>query len=64
VIGSLFCSQHPGDVSALADLVIRCQERDWAAALELPLDLAMQSSPVGLDRQEEVGPLLLKLQLC
>ncbi|MFN9546624.1 MAG: hypothetical protein ACK6AD_06095 [Cyanobacteriota bacterium] len=47
----------------MADLVIRCQERDLAAALKLPLDLAMQSPLVGLDRQEDVGPLLLALQL-
>ncbi len=40
----------------MADLVIRCQERDLAAALELPLDLAMQGPLVGLGRQEESAP--------
>jgi hypothetical protein len=45
----------------MSDLVIPCQERNWAAALELPLDLAMQGPLVGLDRQEDVGPLLLEL---
>jgi hypothetical protein len=53
----------------MADLVIRCQERDLALSLELAEDLAMErplvGSPLGgrlrLHRQQEVGPLLLEL---
>lgn len=47
--------QTPGDVPAMADLVIRCQKRDFAFSLELAADLAMQSCLVGLASQEEVG---------
>jgi len=45
----------------VADLVIRCHKRDVPLSLELALDLAMQRLLVGLDRQEEVGALLLEL---
>jgi hypothetical protein len=45
----------------VADLVIRCCERDMALALELSNDLAMQRPLVALNSQEEVGPLLLEL---
>jgi hypothetical protein len=41
-------------------LVIRCGERDVPLALELALDLVVQLLLVGLDRQDEVGPLLLE----
>ena len=61
VLWRLFRSQCPGDVSAMADLVIHCQKRDLAVSLKLTLDLAMQCSLVGLGRQEEVGALLLEL---
>jgi hypothetical protein len=61
VVWRLFGSQGPGDVSAMADLVIDCQERDLAFSLELTLDLEMQRPLVGLDSQEEVGALLLEL---
>ena len=69
VLWSLFCSQSPGDVSAVADLVFRCHKRDLALSLELAADLTLQSllvrSPLRgrlrLHRQEEVGPLLLEL---
>ncbi len=61
VLWSLFGAQPPGDVAAVAHLVIRCHKRDVTLALELAEDLTMQRLPVGLDRQEEVGPLLLKL---
>jgi hypothetical protein len=52
----------------VADLVIRCHERDLALALELAADLAVQRLLVRLllrrslrlDRQQEVGPLLLE----
>ena len=57
----LFGTQGPGDDAAVADLVIRCQERDLALSLELAADLAVQRLLVGLDRQQEVGPLLLEL---
>ena len=45
----------------MTDLVIHCQKRDVALSLELVLELAMQRLLVGLDGQEEVGPLLLDL---
>ena len=62
VVWRLFGSQRPGDVSTMADLVIRCQERDLAFSFELTQDLAMQRPLVGLllrrslrlDGQEEV----------
>jgi hypothetical protein len=44
----------------MADLLIRCHKWDRALSLELAGDLAMQRLLVALDRQEEVGPLLLE----
>ena len=44
----------------MAYLVIRCGERDVPLSLELALDLVVQLLLVGLDRQDEVGPLLLE----
>lgn len=44
----------------MADLLIRCHERDHALSLELAGNLAMERLLVGLDGQEEVGPLLLE----
>jgi len=41
--------------------VIYCHKRDVTLSLELGLNLAMQCLLVALDRQEEVGPLLLEL---
>ena len=61
VLWSLFGAQRPGDVTAVANLVIGCHERDMPLSLELRSDLAVQRLLVGLDRQEEVGPLLLEL---
>ena len=61
VIRSLFRPQVPGDVTAVADLVIRGQERDLAFSTQLIADLPVQRFLVGLDRQEKVGPLLLEL---
>ena len=61
VLWCLFRPQYPGDVAAVADLVIRCHKRDVTLSLELGLNLAMQRLLVALDRQEEVGPLLLEL---
>jgi len=52
-----FGAQRPGDVTAVANLVIRCHKRDPAFSL----DLAMQRLLIGFDRQQEVGPLLLKM---
>ena len=60
VLWCLLCPQRPGDVAAMADLLIRCQKRDRALSLELAADLTMQRLLVALDRQEEVGPLLLE----
>jgi glycerol-3-phosphate dehydrogenase len=53
--------QRPRDLASVADLVIRCNERNITLALELSADLAMQRLLVGFDAQEEVGPLLLEL---
>jgi len=69
VLWSLLGAQRPGDIAAMANLVIRCHERDSALALELAADLAVQRLLVGallrrslrLHGQEEVGPLLLEL---
>ncbi len=61
VLWRLLGAQRPGDIAAVADLVIRCHERDFALALELAADLTMQRLLVALDRQQEVGPLLLEL---
>ena len=56
-----FGAQRPGDVAAVADLMIRCHERDLALPLELAADLAVERLLVTLNGQEEVGPLLLEL---
>lgn len=61
VLWSLLGAQRPGDIAAVANLVIRCHERDSALALELAADLAVQRLLVGFHGQEEVGPLLLEL---
>lgn len=61
VLRCLFRTQHPGDVAAVADLVNRCHKKDLALALKLAADLAVQRLLIGLDCQEEVGPLLLEL---
>jgi hypothetical protein len=45
----------------VANLVIRCHKRDVTLSLELRSDLAVERLLVGLDCQEEVGPLLLEL---
>ena len=56
-----FRPQSPADVTAMADLVIGCHERDVALSNQLIGDLAVERLLVGLDRQEEVGPLLREL---
>ena len=57
----LFGAQRPGDVAAVADLMIRCHKNDLPLPLKLAADLTMQRFLVGFDRQEDVGPLLLEL---
>ena len=54
-------AQRPGDITAVANLVIRCHERDSALSLELGADLPLEGFLVAFDAQEEVGPLLLEL---
>jgi len=61
VLRGLFGAQRPGDVASVADLMIRCHERDLALSLELALDLAVQILLVGFHRQQEVCSLLLEL---
>jgi hypothetical protein len=61
VLGRFFRSRRPGDVTPMTDLLIHCKKGDLAFPLELTLDLAMQGSLVGVDRQEDVGALLLEL---
>ena len=45
----------------MADLVMRCGERDLALSLELTADLPLEGLLVALDAQQEVGPLLREL---
>jgi len=61
VLWSLFCSQSPGDVTAVAFLLIHCHKRDVPLPLKLIADLAVEDLLVGFHGQEEVGPLLLEL---
>jgi hypothetical protein len=61
VLRRLFRPQSPADVTPMADLVIGCHERDMALSTQLIGDLAVELLLVGLDRQEEVGPLLREL---
>ena len=61
VLRRFFRPEIPGDVAPMADLVIRCHERDVAFSKQLIGDLSVELLLVGLDRQEEVGPLLLEL---
>ena len=61
VLRCRFGAERPGDVAAVADLMIRCHQRDVAFPLKLASDLAMQCLLVGFHRQEEVGPLLGEL---
>lgn len=67
VLRCLFGPQLPGDVTAVAFLVIPCLERDLALSQKLTADLAVEGLLVGsplrgrlrLHSQEEVGSLLL-----
>jgi hypothetical protein len=61
VLWCLFGAEGPGDGAAVADLVIRCHERDLALSLKLAANLPVERFLVGFHCQEEVGPLLLEL---
>jgi hypothetical protein len=61
VLRRLLGPQLPGDVAPVADLMIRRHERDLSLSLKLAADLAVQRLLVPLDRQQEVGSLLLEL---
>ena len=61
VLRCLLGPQRPGDVTAVADLVMRCSKRDLALSLELGIDLPDERFLVGLGAQQEVGPLLREL---
>jgi hypothetical protein len=61
VVRRFFGSEIPGDVAPVADLLIACHERDLALSKQLVGDLPVEALLVGLDRQQEVGPLLREL---
>jgi len=61
VLRRLLGPQRPGDIAAMADLMIRCLKRDVPLSLELAVDLAAERLLVRFHCQEEVGPLLLEL---
>ena len=61
VLRCFFRPQSPADFTSMADLVIGCHEGDLALSKQLIGDLPVELLLVGLDRQEEVGPLLLEL---
>jgi hypothetical protein len=61
VLRCLLGPQRPGDLAAVADLVMRCSKRDLALSLELTADLPLEGLLVALDAQQEVGPLLREL---
>jgi hypothetical protein len=63
VVRCFFRPQIPGDVAPLASLVIACHERDLALSRQLLGDLPVEGLLVGLERQEEVGPLLRELPM-
>lgn len=60
VLRSLFGAQGPGDVTTVANRVIRRSERDVPFPKELTGDLSVEAL-VRLDGQQEVGPLLREL---
>ena len=45
----------------MADLVIGCHERDVALSKQLIVDLPVKRLLVGLEREQEVAPLLREL---
>ena len=58
VIGGFLGPELPARVTAVLLLLIRCSERDLALSLELAADLTIEPWLVGLDGQDDVGPLL------
>ena len=60
VLWSLFGTQRPGDVVAVANLVNVRHERDVPLSMELRSDLTVQRLLVGFHCQQEVGPLPLE----
>jgi hypothetical protein len=61
VLRRFFRPQIPADVTSVTELVIGCDERDLALSEQLVGDLPVERLLVGLDRQQEVGPLLREL---
>jgi hypothetical protein len=61
VVWRLLGPEIPGVVTPMADLMIRCYERDFALSSQVAGDLAVESLLVGFNRQEEAGSLLLVL---
>ena len=61
VLRCLLGPHRPGDLTAVADLVMRCGERGLTLPLELPADLPLEGLLIAFDAQEEVGPLLREL---
>ena len=59
----LLSAQRPGDVTAVADLMIHCEERGVPLTMKMVLDLAVKCLLIGFDGQEEVSALLLVLRL-
>ena len=60
VLRCLLGAERPGDGTAVADLMIRCHQRDVAFPLELAADLTVQCLLVPLNGQEEVGRVPLR----
>ena len=61
VLRCLLGPQRPGDLAAVADLVMRCSKGDLALPLELGVDLPEEGFLVDLGAQQEAGPLLREL---
>ena len=58
MIGGFPGPERPDGLTPVAFLVIRCSKRDVPFSLELAADLTVEGLLVGLDGQEQVGPLL------
>jgi len=61
VFWCLLGTQCPGDVVAMADLMIRCLKRDVPLSLKLAVDLAAEPLLVCFHCQQEVGSLHFEL---
>ena len=61
VLRRFFRPQSPEDVTAMASNVIGCHETDVALSQQLIGDLPVERLLLGLNRPEEVGPLLCEL---